>query len=204
MGQKLECVHCHETNIDFFQFGCLDTISPQAKMNPMFNGNYEWLPKIPIGFYFKCGKCGKDTVVIPNNYDHREYSQDIPDKIIIRPIFQQPEFSITHYIMYDATGLLDQVVLTQNQTIISLNTKQIVIDDGSWHEITPTMFNMFKSKGFEEVGLNVKSTTNDNVDVGKIIGSRNFNGIPEKMELNDTTATTRGTSKGSANATTTT
>lgn len=197
MEKKLECVHCHESNLNYFQFGCLDSINPQAKMNPMISGNYEWTPKVPIGFYFKCSKCGKDTVIIPDNFNHREYSKDIPEHIIIRPVFEQPEFSITHYIMYDATGILDQVVITQNNMIVSLNTKQPVIDDGTWHEITLTMFNMFKSRGFKEVGEYEQPTANDMGNVGKDIGVGKFETISRKVEVNDTTGKTTGNVKGS-------
>ena len=198
MEQILECSHCHETNINYFQFGSLDSVRPQDRMNPMFT--YEWMPKVPIGFYFKCAKCGKDTVVIPSNYGHREYSQDIPEQIIVRPVFQQPEFSITHYIMYDATGLLDQVVVTQNNTIISLNSKQEVINDGSWHEIPATMFNICKSKGFEEVGLNVQPT-NDNVNVESSIGGRQSTEVPTTMGGNVGSATTSSSESSTTNAT---
>lgn len=197
MEKKLECVHCHESNLNYFQFGCLDSINPQAKMNPMISGNYEWTPKVPIGFYFKCSKCGKDTVIIPDNFNHREYSKDIPEHIIIRPVFEQPEFSITHYIMYDATGILDQVVITQHNMIVSLNTKQPVIDDGTWHEITATMFNMFKSRGFKEVGEYEQPATNDMGNVGKDIGVGQFETVSRKVEVNDTTRTTERNVKGS-------
>lgn len=204
MECKLECSNCHETNLNYFKFGSLDTISPQAKMNSMFGNNYEWIPKIPIGFYFKCSKCGKDTVVIPNEFDHREYSQEIPEQNIIRPTFQQPEFSITHYIMYDATGLLDQVVLTQNNTIVSLNTRQIVINDGSWHEITPTMFTMFKSRGFEEVGANVQSTRNDYASLGSSNRNEQLETISREMVVNDRQSATTGVAESTTNATSTT
>ena len=199
MEIKLECVHCHESNINYFQFGCLDSVSPQAKMNPMIQGNYEWLPKIPIGFYFKCSKCGKDTVIIPDSYSHREYTKDIPEHIIVRPVFEQPKFSITHYIMYDATGILDQVVIVQNNTIVSLNTKQQVIDDGSWHEITPTMFNMFKSRGFKEVGE--YEQFNDNVHARTNIGAGQLETVSREMVVNDTSTTTSRDVKGNINDT---
>ena len=204
MECKLECSNCHETNLNYFKFGSLDTISPQAKMNPMFGNNYEWIPKIPIGFYFKCSKCGKDTVVIPDNFGHREYSQEIPEQNIIRPMFTQPEFSITHYIMYDATGLLDQVVLTQNNTIVSLNTRQVIINDGSWHEITPTMFAMFKSKGFEEVGIDVQSTGNGYANLGSIDRNGELKKIPREMDVNDGQSKTTRVAESKTNATSTT
>lgn len=167
MGQiinKLCCQHCGEENPNFFQFGSIDMINPQAKMmNPIMNQNYEWLPKLAIGFYIHCSKCKKHTVIIPNNYAHKEYDNNIPEPIIFSPIFQQPEYSATSYIMY-ANGELDQIVTSNTGTVISLITRRVVQKDGTWREIDRNLYEMCLSKGFKEVSNEIESSSSQPVD----------------------------------------
>lgn len=167
MGQpinKLCCQHCGEENPNFFEFGSLDMINPQARMmNPIMNQNYEWLPKTTIGFYIHCSKCKKHTVIIPNSYSHKEYDNNIPEHIIFTPVFQQPEYSATSYIMY-ANGELDQIVTSNTGTVISLITRRVVQKDGTWREIDRNLYEMCLSKGFKEVSNEIESSSSQPVD----------------------------------------
>lgn len=155
---KMACPHCGNDNINEMMFDSVDYINPQNKQNPFFNGySYEWKPKIPIGFHFKCSKCGKDTFIIPENgkYGSIEWGDDIPIQTIFTPVFEQPKFSATTYIMYNEEkngGYLDQVVVTNQNLILSLLTRETLIDNGTWKIIDKKMYDLLKSKGFKEVG----------------------------------------------------
>lgn len=194
MGQvinKLCCQHCGEENPNFFQFGSIDMINPQAKMmNPIMNQNYEWLPKLSIGFYIYCSKCKKHTVIIPNNYTHKEYDNNIPEHIIFSPIFQQPEYSATAYIMYN-NGELDQVVTSNTGTIISLITRRVVQKDGSWREIDKNLYDLCLSKNFKEVSNEIESITSKPIDTSDGATSP---AIYQQMEQHDGSTTTTNVS----------
>ena len=157
---KLCCPHCLEENPNYFKFGTLDAINQQYKFMSIPGNNYEFIPKKSIGFYFWCSKCKKHTVIIPDNYEHKEFSSDIPYQIIYTPTFQEPEVSATSYIMYN-NGLLDQIVTVKSGAIMSLITRQPVINDGSWREIDKAMYDICISKGFQEVSNNENKSTND-------------------------------------------
>lgn len=203
MGQvidKLCCQHCGEENPNFFQFGSIDMINPQAKMmNPVMNQNYEWLPKLSVGFYIYCSKCKKHTVIIPNNYNHKEYDNNIPEQIVFSPIFQQPEYSATAYIMY-SNGELDQVVTSNTGTIISLITRKVVQKDGTWREIDKNLYELCLSKGFKEVSNEIESTANQPNNTNNGFSSPT---IYQPMEQHDRTATEPNVSTLPKHATTT-
>lgn len=160
---KLCCMHCGEENPNYFQFGSMDIINPQAKMmNNMMGNSYEWTPKIPAGFYFYCSKCKKHTVILPDKYSHRELDNTIPQQIIFSPVYQEPEISATSYILYNS-GMLDQIVTTKSGTLMSLITRQPIVNDGSWREIDKGMYELCLSRGFQEVRNETKSTTNQSI-----------------------------------------
>ena len=204
MGNKIEkmaCPHCGNDHINEMIFSSVDYINPQHKQNPIMSGySYEWKPKIPIGFHFKCSKCNKDTFIIFENgkYGSTEWGEDIPQQVIFTPIFKQPEFSATSYVMYNEEkkgGYLDQVVVTNQNTILSLITRETIIDDGSWKVIDKKMYELLKSKGFREVKIN---ESNDDADVTKGFGGTSP-GNDIKMAINDTPATTVGNAKNTGN-----
>lgn len=199
MGQpinKICCQHCGEENPNFFQFGSIDVINPQARMmNAMMTQNYEWLPKTPIGFFFLCSKCKKHTIIIPNNYDHKEYDNNIPAPIVFTPVFQQPEYSATSYIMYN-NGNLDQVVTSGAGVIISLITRQIVPKDGSWREIDKNLYDLCLSKGFKEASNENQSTNGSTAHANDGVASP---AIYQPMEQHERPAATTNASAVSTN-----
>lgn len=188
--EKMACPHCGNDNINEMIFNSVDYMNPQNKQNPILNGySYEWKPKIPIGFHFKCSKCGKDTFIIPENgkYGTIEWGEDIPQQVIFTPVYKQPEFSATTFIMHNEEikgGHLDQVVTTNQNTILSLITREVITEDGSWKVIDKKMYELLKSKGIKEVGYE----SNDD-DAKKSI--RTTSGTnDEAMAIHDTTTTT--------------
>lgn len=198
--EKFGCPHCGNDNINEFVFNSVDFMNPQNKQNPILNGySYEWKPKIPIGFHFKCSKCGKDTFIIPENgkYGTIEWGEDIPQQVIFTPVYKQPEFSATTFIMYNEErkgGYLDQVVTTNQNTILSLITREVITEDGSWKIIDKKMYNLLKSKGFKEVGI---YESNDD-DATKSIRTTSSTD-DATMAANDTTAATGNDAKGTTN-----
>lgn len=185
---KLCCQHCGEENPNYFKFGSIDLINPQARMmSPMMQQNYEWFPKLPIGFYFECSKCGKHTVIIPNNYEHREYDNTIPSQIIYVPEFKQPEYSATKYILRD-DGLLDQIVTTNNGELISLITRMPINVSIMWREIDKFTYETCLKNGFKEVSLNVRQQ----IDTGneQIHSTESIKSNDSTVEFNATNTTT--------------
>lgn len=166
MGNKIEkmaCPHCGNDNINEMLFDTVDYVDPRHKQNPMLSGySYEWKPKTPIGFHFKCSKCGKDTFIIfeAGKYGNIEWGEDIPQQIIFTPIFKQPEFSATTYIMHKQikhNGFLDQIVVTNQNLILSLITREIIQDDGTWDKLSEETYFNLKMQGIREVGYNEQS-----------------------------------------------
>lgn len=201
MGNKIEkmaCPYCGNDNINEMIFDSIDYVDPRHKQNPMLGGyTYEWKPKIPIGFHFKCTKCNKDTFIIPENgaFGNIEWGEDIPAQTIFTPVFKQPEYSATTYIMYNGVrngGYLDQVVVTNKNTILSLITRETVVDDGTWKIIDEKMYKILKSQGIKEVGV-YEQSYDVNVDESfRSTGTAN-DGEVAKYE---STGTTKGNGKG--------
>ena len=197
---KLVCQHCGEEDCNYFKFGSVDIINPQSRMLNSFIGqNYEFIPKSPVGFYFECAKCGKHTVIIPNTYDHREMNMSIPQQIIYSPIFQQPQYSAVIYII-TGNGLLDQIVKTNNNKMLSLLTKQEVLNNGKWKIIDKDIYNICLNQGFKEVS-NVQST--NDVNVIQNDSSARVESIHTEMANDVSTGTTTVAKPSNANATTT-
>lgn len=197
---KLVCQHCSEENPNYFKFGSMDIINPQSRMLNNFIGqNYEFIPKVSVGFYFECAKCGKHTIIIPNNYDHREMNMTIPQQIIFSPTFQQPEFSAIIYVI-TGEGLLDQIVKTNDNKTISLLTKQEMMNDGKWKIIDKDIYNICLNQGFKEVS-NVQRT--NDVNINEIYPSTTTKPIHTEMANDVSTGTTTMASTSTTNATTT-
>ena len=207
MGNKIEkmaCPHCGNDNINEMLFNSVDYIDPRHKQNPMLNGySYEWKPKTPIGFHFKCSKCGKDTFIIfeSGKYGNIEWGEDIPQQIIFTPVFKQPEFSATTYIMHKDMkngGFLDQIVVTNQNFILSLITREIVQDDGTWDKISEQTYFNLKAQGIKEVGH--EQFNDEHVNEGiRTAGTAN----DEQVGGNDSRTKAAGNAKNTADDTST-
>jgi hypothetical protein len=196
----LSCQHCGNNNPNFMSFGSIDFVKPEYENNYMFINNYEATPKLAVGFYFSCGKCGKDTVIIPTSFGQRKYSSAIPQQIIYTPAFNKVVFAI--YNSGLNTGKLDQLILDSQGMYTSSLTGQKVVSDGSWRDLDSQMYNLLLAQGVKEV-TDVRNGQHDGITTGTLHGERTGSTNDTKVAVNDTTTTTTSNVTNTTNDTTT-
>lgn len=158
MSEKVEdkvlfkCKHCENDDMKHFIFHSLETQSDHYKNHPYRqNWDRETTPKIPIGFHIRCGKCGKDTFYVIDNYQPTLWGNDIPQQCLVNVKFEKPAFSAINYILTES-GFLDQIVVTANNDKISLITKKQVDDSMKFSVIGKAQYELLLSRGLKEVG----------------------------------------------------
>lgn len=158
MSEKIEdkvlfkCKHCENDDMKHFIFHSLETQSDHYKNHPYRqNWDRETTPKVPIGFHLRCGKCGKDTFYVIDNYQPTLWGNDIPQQCLVNVKFEKPAFSAINYILTE-NGFLDQIVVTANNDKISLITKKQVDDSMKFSVIGKAQYELLLSRGLKEVG----------------------------------------------------
>lgn len=158
MSEKTEdkvlfkCKHCENDDMKHFIFHSLETQSDHYKNHPYRqNWDRETTPKVPIGFHLRCGKCGKDTFYVIDNYQPTLWGNDIPQQCLVNVKFEKPAFSAINYILTE-NGFLDQIVVTANNDKISLITKKQVDDSMKFSVIGKAQYELLLSRGLKEVG----------------------------------------------------
>lgn len=152
MEEKIlfKCKHCDNDDIRYFIFNSLEYQSEQYANSPYRqNWNRETTPKIPVGIHIKCGKCNKDTFIIPTEYQPTLWGADIPEQCIINIKYQQPEYSAIQYVLTE-DGFLDQIVITANNDTISLLSKE-KITKINYNSIGQKQYQMLLERGLPEI-----------------------------------------------------
>lgn len=210
---SFKCKHCDNDDLRYFQFNSLNYQSEKYRDSPYRNTwDYECTPKKPIGIHIKCAKCGKDTLIIPNEYNGTNWGNDIPQQCIMNVQFQKPPFSAIQYVITD-DGYLDKLVVTSNNEIISLLTQTPIDTSIGFNQIGKNQYEILLSKGLEEKksnefyeSINANGNGQQQQPTESFIVNTNSNyGTGEsqpnmaEMVSANTTATTSGNSKSNAN-----
>lgn len=195
----LSCQHCGNNNPNFMSFGSIDFVKPEYENNYMFINIYEATPKLAVGFYFSCGKCGKDTVIIPTSFGQRKYSSAIPQQIIYTSTFNKVVFAI--YNSGLNTRKLDQLILDSQGIYTSPLTDQKVVSDGSWRNLDSQMYNLLLTQGVKEV-TDIQNGQHDGITTGALYGEHAGSTNDTKVAVNGTTTTTGNVTNTTNNTTT--